>query len=156
MAYLLDTNSWIHYLKHADSPVRTRLQALAPADVVSCSVVRAELLHGADKYGNRDRRVATVFQMLAPFRSLPFDDDAAAVYARVRHDLEIAGAVIGPFDLQIAAVCLLDGSTLVTSNTGEFSRVSRSRSKTGCGRREVQRCSRPGRVPQRKVRRCLR
>jgi tRNA(fMet)-specific endonuclease VapC len=124
MAYLVDTNSWIHYLKHADSPVRARLQALAPADVVSCSVVRAELLHGAEKYGNRDRRVATVIQTLAPFRSLPFDDDAAAVYARLRHDLEIAGAVIGPFDLQIAAICLLHGSTLVTSNTGEFSHVS--------------------------------
>ena len=125
MAYLADTNTCIHYLKHTDSPIRARLQTLAPSDVVTCSVVRAELLHGAEKYGNRDRRVTTVVQTLAPFRSLPFDDDAAAMYARVRHDLEIAGAVIGPFDLQIAAVCLLHGSTLVTSNTHEFSRVSK-------------------------------
>jgi tRNA(fMet)-specific endonuclease VapC len=60
MAYLLDTNSWIHYLKHANSPIRTRLESLAPIEVVTCSVVRAELLHGAEKYGNRDRRLATV------------------------------------------------------------------------------------------------
>ncbi len=123
MPNLLDTNSWIHYLKHAGSPVRARLQTLQPSDVVSCSVVRAELLHGAEKYGNRDRRVATVVQTLAPFRSLPFDDDAAAVYAHIRHALELAGATIGPYDLQIAAICLLHGLTLVTSNTNEFARV---------------------------------
>lgn len=123
MAYLLDTNSWIHYLKHANSPIRARLAALAPSDVVSCSVVRAELLHGAEKYGNRDRRVATVIQTLAPFNSLVFDDEAAAIYSRVRHELELAGAVIGPYDLQIAAIALLSGTTLVTSDTAEFTRV---------------------------------
>jgi tRNA(fMet)-specific endonuclease VapC len=124
MPYLLDTNSWIHYLKHADSPIRTRLQALQPGDVVSCSVVRAELFHGAEKYGNRDRRVATVHQTLSPFASFPFDDEAAARYAIIRHVLEITGQTIGPYDLQIAAICLQHGLTLVTSNVGEFSRVN--------------------------------
>jgi tRNA(fMet)-specific endonuclease VapC len=123
MPYLLDTNCRIQYLKHADSPIRARLQGLNPSDVISCSVVRAELLHGAEKYGNRDRRIATVVQTLAPFRSLPFDDDAAAAYARIRHDLEVAGLTIGPYDLQIAAICTVHGLALVTSNTGEFSRV---------------------------------
>lgn len=30
---------------------------------------------------------------------------------------------IGPYDLQIAAICVRHGLTLVTSNVGEFSRV---------------------------------
>jgi tRNA(fMet)-specific endonuclease VapC len=124
MAYLLDTNAWIHYLKHVDSPIRTGLQALKPSEIVSCSVVRSELLHGAEKYGNRDRRMATVVQTLSPFQSFPFDDDAAALYADIRHALEVTGQSIGPYDLQIAAICRLHGLTLVTSNTGEFSRVS--------------------------------
>jgi tRNA(fMet)-specific endonuclease VapC len=123
MSFLLDTNSWIHYLKHAGSPVRTRLETVQPNDVVSCSVVLAELLHGAEKYGNRDRRTATVIHTLAPFRSVPFDDESAAEYARIRHSLEVAGQTIGPYDLQIAAICRLNNLTLVTSNTGEFSRV---------------------------------
>jgi tRNA(fMet)-specific endonuclease VapC len=97
---------------------------LKPSDIESCSIVRAELLHGAEKYGNRNRRVATVVQTLAPFRSLPFDDDAAAIYAHIRHALEVAGATIGPYDLQIAAICLLHGATLVTDNAGEFARVN--------------------------------
>jgi tRNA(fMet)-specific endonuclease VapC len=123
MSYLLDTNSWIHYLKHADSPVRARLKAVRPVDIVICAVVRSELLHGAEKYGNRDRRVATVIQTLAPFPSLPFDD-SAALYAQIRHSLEVAGRTIGPYDLQIAAICRQHSLTLVTNNTSEFSRVN--------------------------------
>ena len=124
MSYLLDTNSWIHYLKHANSPIRAGLETTKPSEIVSCSIVRAELLHGAEKYGNRDRRVAMVVQTLAPFRSLPFDDDTAAIYGQLRHALEVPGLSIGPYDLQIAAICKLHSLTLVTSNTGEFSRVT--------------------------------
>jgi predicted nucleic acid-binding protein len=83
MSYLLDTNSWIHYLKHVSSPIRTRLEGLQPGVVVSCSVVLSELLHGAEKYGQRDRRIAAVVQTLAPFQSFPFDDDAAAEFADI-------------------------------------------------------------------------
>ncbi len=123
MPYLLDTNVWIHYLKQPGSPIRSKLAALQPDDIITCSIVRSELLHGAQKYGNRNRRVATVNQTLAPFRSVPFDDADAAEYARIRHQLETAGIVIGPLDLQIAAICVHHGFTLVTSNVGEFSRV---------------------------------
>jgi tRNA(fMet)-specific endonuclease VapC len=80
-------------------------------------------MHGAEKYGNRNRRQDLVIETLAPYRSLPYDDDAALVYAKLRHDLELAGNVIGPYDLQIAAICKLHGFVLVTSNVREFSRV---------------------------------
>lgn len=123
MPYLLDTNVWIHYLKQPGSRIHAKLAALLPADVVSCSIVLCELLHGAEKYGNRNRRVATVNQTLAPFNSIPFDDADAAEYAGIRHELETTGLVIGPYDLQIAAICVRHGFTLVTSNVGEFSRV---------------------------------
>ena len=124
MPYLLDTNAWIHYLKQPGSPIHTRLAALQPADIVTCSIVRSELLHGAEKYGNRQRRVAIVTQALSPYRSVPFDDADAAEYARIRHALESVGPVIGPYDLQIAAICVRHGFSLVTSNVGEFSRVT--------------------------------
>jgi tRNA(fMet)-specific endonuclease VapC len=56
---------------------------------------------------------------------LSFDDAAADVYAGIRHHLESQGTPIGPYDLQIAAIALADGCTLVTHNTTEFSRVPR-------------------------------
>jgi len=41
----------------------------------------------------------------------------------IRRHLEQLGQVISAYDLQIAAIALADGCTLVTHNTGEFSRV---------------------------------
>lgn len=125
MAWLLDTNAWIVYLKTPQSPIRTRLQSLQPSDIVLCSVVKAELFHGAEKYGNRERRLALLRELFAPYASLPFDDAAAAEYGPLRHELEIGGNVIGPNDLMIAAISLANNHTLVTHNTAEFSRVRR-------------------------------
>ncbi|NOY43520.1 MAG: type II toxin-antitoxin system VapC family toxin [Planctomycetes bacterium] len=123
MPYLLDTNIWIHYLKQPDSRIHAKLATLDPTEVVTCSIVRCELLHGAEKYGDRNRRVATVNQTLAPFNSVSFDDVDAEVYAKIRHELEKSGNVIGPYDLQIAAICVRHQFTLVTGNLDEFSRV---------------------------------
>lgn len=87
-----------------------------------CSVVRAELLHGARKYEKRAERVARVELTLSPFISLPFDDAAAGHYATIRDDLESRGVAIGPHDLMIAAIAVTHRLTLV-SNNREFNRV---------------------------------
>lgn len=123
MAYLLDTNAWIQYLKSPNSPVEARLRETPVGEVLVCSVVLAELLHGALKYEKRDERQARVERTLAPFRSLPFDDAAAQHYAQIRDELERRGEVIGPNDLLIAAIGLSHGLTVVTNNS-EFRRVT--------------------------------
>ncbi len=123
MRYLLDTNVWIHYLKNVASPVALRLQKTPASEVAVCSVVWAELLHGARKYERRDDRVARVERTLAPYQSLPFDDAAARRYAVVRDDLESRGKVIGANDLLVAAIALNHGLVLVT-NDAAFGRVT--------------------------------
>ena len=123
MPWLLDTNAWIHYLKNASGPMTERLRRCIPSEILLCAVIRAELLHGAMKYGVPERRLAIVAETLAPYASLPFDDLAAEHYARLRHTLEKAGNIIGPHDLLIAAICVARGCTLVTSNTREFARI---------------------------------
>ncbi len=90
---------------------------------MSCSIVLAELLHGAAKYGNPMRRIKLIETTLDKYASLPFDDSAAKQYAATRHELQTAGVVIGPYDLQIAAICLVHNLTLITGNVREFSRV---------------------------------
>jgi tRNA(fMet)-specific endonuclease VapC len=55
---------------------------------------------------------------------VPFDEVDATYYATIRHELEFQGQIIGPYDLQIAAICLRHGFVLVTNNVSEFSRVS--------------------------------
>lgn len=123
MHYLLDTNIWIIYLKAVETTVRARLEQTTPADLATCSVVWAELLHGARKYADlaqRERRIETT---LSPLANLPFDLAAARHYARIRDHLERAGQVIGGNDLMIAAIALAHGLTLVTHNSAEFQRV---------------------------------
>jgi tRNA(fMet)-specific endonuclease VapC len=121
--YLLDTNACIAHLRGRESGVTARLRALAPGDAAVCSVVKSELLFGARRSRDPDRERAVVDVFLAPFVSLPFDDAAAERYSEVRHHLERAGLGIGAYDLQIAAIALSNGLTLITHNTGEFSRV---------------------------------
>ena len=60
MKYLLDTNAWIHYLKKPASRIQAKLTTLQSSDNVTCFIVRSELLHGAEKYGNTARRIALI------------------------------------------------------------------------------------------------
>lgn len=123
MAWLLDTNIWILHLKNPGGPIEQRILRSRPSDLVLCSVVKSELWHGAHKYERRDRRLAVLEVVFKQFASFPFDDRAARHYADIRHHLESRGQTIGPNDFQIAAICLAHDLTLVSTNTGEFSRV---------------------------------
>jgi len=61
--------------------------------------------------------------MLAPIHRLPFDETSAIEAGKIRWDLERRGQVIGPHDIMIAAQAIALDLTLVTHNTGEFSRI---------------------------------
>jgi len=123
MTHLLDTNVCVSYLRGKNTRVQTRFAAHVPADLVVCSAVVAELCVGAVRSTNPAAEQAKVDAFLTAYRSLPFDDDAARAYAAVRADLEIRGLLVSDFDMVIAAVALIHGLTVVTHNTGEFSRV---------------------------------
>jgi tRNA(fMet)-specific endonuclease VapC len=121
--FLLDTNVCVQYLRGKNVLVRQRLAACPTHEVRLCSVVLSELYVGALRSAQPAKNRADVDQFTAPFARLPFDDAAADVYARIRHHLERQGTPIGPYDLQIAAIALANGCTLVTHNTAEFNRV---------------------------------
>lgn len=123
MAWLVDTNCWISYLKGKNLPFAQKLISTPASQVFVCAPVLAELLHGARKYHEPLAREQRVYRTLAPYRCLPFDELAAAAFAQIRHDLELKGSVIGPFDLQIAAIARAHDLTVVTGNLSEFTRV---------------------------------
>ena len=87
------------------------------------AVVVAELYYGCLRSANPAANRSKVDELMRPYRSLPFDDAAARYYAIIRRQLELLGAPIGPYDLEIAATALAHECTLVTHNTQEFSRV---------------------------------
>lgn len=50
MTYLLDTNTCVSYFRgRDDSNVSQRLAAAGPGNVTLCSVVKGELLYGAER-----------------------------------------------------------------------------------------------------------
>lgn len=124
MSWLLDTNVCVAFLNGTDATIRDRLLALAPTQVMLCSVVKAELLFGARKSKRVDANLAKLSAFFAAMESAPFDDAAAAHYGLLRAHLEAIGTPIGANDMMIAATALATGATLVTRNQQEFLRVA--------------------------------
>jgi tRNA(fMet)-specific endonuclease VapC len=126
VTYLLDTNTCIGWLRQNQPQIVARIQAQTQTDIVLCSVVVAELLFGVERSdpAHRANTAMRVQQLRQQFTSLPFDDVAAEHYGRIRADLTDRGLLIGGNDMLIAAIALASGSTLVTHNTPEFSRIA--------------------------------
>jgi tRNA(fMet)-specific endonuclease VapC len=123
MTYLLDTNTCIRYINQTNEQIIRQLQRLSPDDVKLCDVVKFELYYGAYNSARRDANLVLLQLFFDEFESLPFDGRSAEVCGRVRAQLRSRGTPIGAYDLQIAAIAVVHGLTLVTHNVGEFSRV---------------------------------
>lgn len=124
MIFLPDTNACITLLRQRDQRLIARWKSVKATDIVLCSITVYELRYGAQRSLDPTREHAKLDLFLSPFTSLPFDDQCARRCAEVRAELEAAGSIIGPHDLQIAAIALQHGLTLVTHNLREFSRVA--------------------------------
>lgn len=123
MKYLVDTNSCIAVLTNRAPALVERWKSTPPSRVRLCSIVKAELLFGAEKSAHRARVRQQLAVFFGRFKSMPFDDAAANAYADVRAAVERDGRPIGPNDMMIAAIAIANGLTVVTHNTGEFCRV---------------------------------
>jgi len=120
--YALDTNTLIYFFKGAGR-VAERLLAQSPSGIAIPTVVVYEIESGIAKSKRPESRRTQFDQLLEAVEVLPFDRVAARTAAGIRARLEKRGTPIGPLDTLIAATALVRGATLVTRNTGEFSRV---------------------------------
>lgn len=124
MKYLLDTNTCIRVLNASGAATLVeRWKAARPSQIRLCSVVKAELLFGAEKSAKRELVHQKLQVFFSRFKSMPFDDAAAQTYGVIRAALEQEGRLIGPNDMLIAAIALANGLTVVTHNTAELGRV---------------------------------
>ncbi|HEV2843985.1 MAG TPA: type II toxin-antitoxin system VapC family toxin [Thermoanaerobaculia bacterium] len=123
MRYLLDTNVWVDYLRQRSARVISRVRSSDPDDLALSSVVLAELRYGAERSQRSDRNHAQLDILVRDVPLLDFDASAAGAFGRLRTALEVQGAVIGPYDMMIAAQALSQKLVLVTDNQDEFCRV---------------------------------
>ncbi len=121
--YLLDTNICIFALKDKFPALKEKLLTVHPDEIAVSSITVFELEYGAakSKWGDKTREVLR--QFLSSYEILPFTVEDAAVCGQIRAALTAAGTPIGAYDVMIAAQGAARGLTVVTNNTGEFSRV---------------------------------
>jgi tRNA(fMet)-specific endonuclease VapC len=123
MKYLLDSNTCIRYLNGRSPQLRAKFLTVSDQDIALCSVVKAEMFAGSQKSQFPQRSLATQMTFFNRFISLPFDDNAATEYGRLRAFLETRGTPISANDMLIAAIALAHDLVLVTHNINEFGRV---------------------------------
>jgi tRNA(fMet)-specific endonuclease VapC len=121
--WYLDTNICIYFLKGLFPSIAPQLAKHHSDQIKIPSMVKAELLYGAEKSMKREENLHNIYSFLRPMEIVPFGDSAAAVYADLRASLELEGNVIGPNDLIIAATALAGNGILVTHNTKEYCRI---------------------------------
>lgn len=115
-----DTDVLIDFLSGRDPGAEWVALELTRGLLRTTAVTRFELLCGA-----RDaRQENTIRQLLAAIPTLPLDQQAADLAARVRRSLQKSGESVGMADSLIAGIVLSQGATLLTRNRRHFERVS--------------------------------
>jgi tRNA(fMet)-specific endonuclease VapC len=124
MKYLLDTCTVSDFVKgHPNVLVRVKA---TPPDLISVSVLtRMEVDYGLALNAERARKLVPMLDaFFSTIATLPFDEADAKAAAAIRAALKIMGQPIGAYDVLIAGAGLARGLVVVTSNVGEFKRVS--------------------------------
>ena len=112
-AFLLDTNICIYLLGGCADVVRSRVEQCEPGELAVSAVTFAEVMIGVRSLKAHDEAMA----LFGVTRVLPFDEAAAATYARLPFRR-------GSFDRLIVAHAIALDLTLVTNNERDFGSIS--------------------------------
>ncbi|MDG4672890.1 type II toxin-antitoxin system VapC family toxin [Agrobacterium tumefaciens] len=121
---LLDTNAVISLVARRSEPLLQRVETSEPGSLAVSSVVAHELYFGAYRSERVAYNLETLRLLFTDLAILDFDREDARVAGEIRAELKRRGTPIGPYDTLIAGQAKARGLTLVTNNTGEFSRIA--------------------------------
>jgi predicted nucleic acid-binding protein len=132
---VLDTNTLSETLKPSPSQiVLSWLAAQEPRAVFTTAVTQAEMLHGIESLPAGKRKthlsaaVERIFEERFPGRILPFDEEAARLFAKIVRQRDAVGRPISQFDAMIAAIARSRSAAVATRNISDFE---------GCGIRVI-------------------
>ena len=119
---LVDTSSWIHFLRpDGDLDVRARVDAALRAGTARwCPLVRLELWNGAG--GERERKILREFARLIP--ELAIDAEIWSEACDLARRCRAAGVSVPAADLLIAACARHHGAQLEHAD-GDFDAIAR-------------------------------
>ncbi len=121
---LLDTDAISHLLRGTPrGELVSKIAAVAPEDRYISAITMGELLYGLERRSREALRERFEQEFLARIEVLPFDAEAARVYARLRAELERRRLPLAEADLQIAAIAVSRELPLLTGNVKHFGRI---------------------------------
>jgi tRNA(fMet)-specific endonuclease VapC len=124
MRYLLDTCVLSDFAR-GQVAVAVRIKG-TPSEALAITIVTVmEVEYGLCLNATLARKLRPVMEaFIRSVHALAYSEDDARSTATVRATLKVQGRPIGAYDALIAGCALARGLTLVTSNTGEFTRVA--------------------------------
>ena len=123
MKLMFDTNICIYIIKLQPANVLKRFLEYQAGDIGISSITLSELRYGVAKSQHIEKNAKALDEFIIPLEVVPYDEEAALAYGIIRANLEKAGTPIGSMDMLIAAHAVSLGTTLVTNNTREFTRI---------------------------------
>jgi tRNA(fMet)-specific endonuclease VapC len=124
MKYLLHTCTVSDFVK-GQPKVLARVKATPPNLIAVSALTRMEVEYGLALNVERAKKLAPLLDaFFSTIATLPFDEPDALAAAAIRAALKTQGQPIGAYDVLIAGTALARGLVVVTSNLGEFKRVS--------------------------------
>lgn len=124
---VLDTNILSELMRSGpDGAVLAWMSRQSRMTLFITAITQAEILYGLALLPEGRRRDLLIAAARAMFeedfsgRILPFDGEAARVYAEIASRRRQAGEPISQFDAQIAAITQSRGASLATRNTRDF------------------------------------
>jgi len=123
--YLFDTDILSHVLKKRRSAgLMARLEATPRAAQFTSAVNAAEVYFGVlRKEGRKDLLRYYEGEIFSRLVILPFDQDSARIFGRIKADLERRGLPRFEADLQIAAIAIANNLILVSGNIRHYSGI---------------------------------
>lgn len=121
MSFLLDTNICSAHMNRPSGLSHRFTQYSGRLNI--STIVLSELYAGAYMLGNPTRVLHGINDLLLDVNLISFDERCAEEFGRLRGVLHQQGIVVGPLDLQIAAVAMAQQLTLVTNNTKDFKNI---------------------------------
>jgi tRNA(fMet)-specific endonuclease VapC len=120
---MLDTNICIYIIKNHPVLVLNTLKKKSISDICISSITLAELEYGVQKSERKEQNTLALTEFLAPIDIIPYDENAAFEFGKIRAFLEKKSTLIGEYDTLITAHCLSLDLILATNNLKEFQRV---------------------------------
>lgn len=121
--YLLDTNICIFAINKKTPQLINTINKKSKHDIYISSLTIAELEFGVENSQYVEKNRVALLKFISLFRILPFDDEDAVCYGKLKTKLKKKGEIIGPIDMLLAAQALSKDLIFVTKNADEFSRV---------------------------------